>query len=233
MTEGAAQRAGAARRPSTEPPRAWTRRNLLVLCVVTAVLVVTTLAARAELTSLEVEIFRAVNGLPQGLHTLVWPFMQYGTFITIPVLAAIALLFRRFRLALAIALAGVGVYLVALVIKDVVERGRPGALLLAVEEREVFGAESLGYPSGHAAVAAALTVVVAAHLSVRWVIVALALGAVVLFGRVYVGAHLPLDVVGGAALGAVAGSVVNLMMRPKPAPPTSLRSSPSKPETTG
>jgi hypothetical protein len=42
--------------------------------------------------------------------------MQYGTFITIPALALIALQFRRFRLALAIALAGVGVYLVALVV---------------------------------------------------------------------------------------------------------------------
>jgi len=172
-------------------------------------------AARAELTSLEVDIFRAVNGLPHGLHTVVWPFMQYGTFITIPALVVIALLFRRFRLALALALAGVGVYLAALVVKDVVERARPGMLLAGVEGRETFGAESLGYPSGHAAVAAALTVVVAAHLSVRWAIVALALGGVVLFGRIYVGAHLPLDVVGGAALGAIAGSVVNLTLRPR------------------
>jgi undecaprenyl-diphosphatase len=192
-------------------------------------------AARAELTSLEVEIFRAVNELPQGLHTVVWPFMQYGTFITIPALAVIALLFRRFRLALAMALAGVGVYLAALVVKDVVERGRPGALFTAVEERELFGAESLGYPSGHAAVAAALTVVVAAHLSVRWVIVALALGTIVLFGRIYVGAHLPLDVVGGAALGAVAGSIVNLMVRsrPHPADPYGLSATGSRARTPG
>ncbi|HET7234932.1 MAG TPA: phosphatase PAP2 family protein [Actinomycetota bacterium] len=218
MTEEAAQRAGLARQLSTESASAQTRWNLLVLCVAMVVLVATMLAARAELTSLEVGIFRAVNELPQGLHTVVWPFMQYGTFITIPTLAVIALLFRRSRLALAMALAGVGVYLVALVVKDVVERGRPGALLEAVEGRELFGAGSLGFPSGHGAVAAALTVVVAAHLSVRWVIVALALGAVVLFGRMYVGAHLPLDVVGGAALGAVAGSVINLIVRPRPRP---------------
>jgi undecaprenyl-diphosphatase len=186
--------------------------------VATVVLVATMLAARAELASLEVAIFRAVNELPQGLHAMVWPFMQYGTFITIPALAVIALLFRRFRLALTMALAGIGVYLVALVVKDFVERGRPSALLTAVEEREVFGAESLGYPSGHCAVAAALTVVVTAHLSMRWVIAALALGAIVIFGRMYVGAHLPLDVVGGAALGAVAGCVINLIVRRRPRP---------------
>jgi membrane-associated phospholipid phosphatase len=54
------------------------------------------------------------------------------------------------------------------------------------------------------------------------VIAALALGAFVLFGRIYVGAHLPLDVVGGAALGALAGGVVNLIVRPRPHPADSV-----------
>lgn len=218
MTEEAAQRAGPVRQPSDEPALAQARWNLVVLFAAMVVLLATMLVARAELATLEASIFRAVNDLPEGLYTVVWPFMQYGTFITIPALAVIALLFGRFRLALAIALAGVGVYLVALVVKGVVDRGRPAALLTAVKERELFGADSLGYPSGHAAVAAALTVVVAAHLSVRWLIAALALGAVVLFGRIFVGAHLPLDVIGGAALGAIAGSIVNLIVRPRPRP---------------
>jgi glycosyltransferase 2 family protein len=193
------------------------REDLVVLIVALVVFVVTSLAATAELTSAEVRVFRPVNGLPQWLNGVVWPFMQYGTFITIPILAVVALAFRRFRLALAVVLAGVGVYLLALLTKQLVERGRPGALLAGVEERESFGEGSLGFPSGHAAVAAALTAVVAAHLSRRWLIVALALGTIVILGRLYVGAHLPLDVVGGAALGAVAGSAVNLVVRPRAA----------------
>jgi undecaprenyl-diphosphatase len=192
-------------------------QDLVVLCVALVVLVVTSLAASVELTSAEVGIFRAVNELPDELNSLVWPFMQYGTFITIPVLAVVALVFRRFRLALAILLAGAWVYLLALLTKQLVERGRPGALLAGVEERESFAEGSLGFPSGHAAVAAALTVVVAAHLSTRWLIVALALGSLVILGRLYVGAHLPLDVVGGAALGAVAGSAVDLAVRARAA----------------
>jgi len=195
------------------------REDVVVLCVAVIVLIVATWAATADLTSAEVGVFRAVNELPDQLSGVLWPFMQYGTFITIPVLAVVALAFRRFRLAIAVLLAGVGVYLLALVIKQIVERGRPGALLSGVQERETFGEGSLGFPSGHAAVAAALTAVVAAHLSRRWLVVVLALGAVVILGRLYVGAHLPLDVIGGAALGAVAGSTVNLIVFARSRPP--------------
>jgi len=195
------------------------REDVVVLCVAVIVLIVATWAATADLTSAEVGVFRAVNELPDQLSGVLWVFMQYGTFITIPVLAVVALAFRRFRLAIAVLLAGVGVYLLALVIKQIVERGRPGALLSGVQERETFGEGSLGFPSGHAAVAAALTAVVAAHLSRRWLVVVLALGAVVILGRLYVGAHLPLDVIGGAALGAVAGSTVNLIVFARSRPP--------------
>jgi undecaprenyl-diphosphatase len=65
-------------------------------------------------------------------------------------------------------------------------------------------------------VAAALTVVVAVHLSKRWAIAAIVLASVVMFGRMYVGAHLPLDLVGGAALGAIAGGTANLIVPPCP-----------------
>lgn len=190
------------------------KRDLIVLGTAIVVLALSALAAKATLSDAEVSLFRAVNDLPQGLRPVVWPMMQYGTFITIPALALVALVFRRNRLAVAMLLAGAGVYVLALVIKPIVERGRPAFLLPGVESREVFREGSLGYPSGHAAVAAALTAVVAAHLSMRWAIAAMMLGIAVLFGRMYVGAHLPLDLVGGAALGAVAGSVVNLLILP-------------------
>ena len=212
MTEEAS--AGPRLDPGADATSIDRRTWLVVLGVSSIVLVFSTMAATAALTDAEVDLFRAVNELPQTLNSVVWPVMQYGTFITIPALAVVALLFRRFRLAAAILLAGVGVYLLARVIKGLVERGRPAALLDGVEGREVFGAGSLGYPSGHAAVAGALTVVVAAHIGRRWTVAALVLGLAVLLGRMYVGAHLPLDVVGGAALGAVSGSLVNLAIRP-------------------
>lgn len=191
--------------------------DLGTIAVGIVMLAMCSMLARGELTRLEISVFEAVNHLPQGLYRAVWPLMQYGTFITIPVLALIAFAFRRFRLGLAMMLAGVSVYLLALVVKEVVNRGRPAALIDGVDARETFGAGSLGFPSGHAAVAVALTVVVAAHLSRRWAIAAVILALAVIFGRMYVGAHLPLDLLGGAALGAVAGGVANLVIPPSPA----------------
>ena len=137
---------------------------------------------------------------------------QYGVFLTIPTFTVIALLFRRWRMAVALAVSGVGVYLLAKVMKGFVDRGRPGALLDDVAGRETFAAGSLGYPSGHAAVAAAMTVIVAAYMSRRWAVVAIALAVIVPLCRMYVAAHLPLDLVGGAALGVTAAAAVNLAL---------------------
>ena len=83
----------------------------------------------------EVAIFQAVNGLPGSLRPLLWVLNQYGTAITIPVATIIALAFRRWVLAAALAISGVTVYVLAKVIKGYVDRGRPSALIESVVER--------------------------------------------------------------------------------------------------
>jgi undecaprenyl-diphosphatase len=89
-------------------------------------------------------------------------------------------------------------------------------VLVGINERETFDVGSLGFPSGHAAVAAALTFVVWRHLGPRWGAAALGVALIVMLGRMYVGAHLPLDLVGGAALGAVTAGVANVVAPPAP-----------------
>jgi undecaprenyl-diphosphatase len=198
-------------RSGAESPR-YRRRpgDLIGLGAAIAGFVATAALAAQGLAPLERAIFEAVNGLPDALYVVIWPFMQYGVFLTIPVLTIVALVFRRFRLALSMAVAGVGVYLLARVVKEFVKRGRPAALFDGVQERETFAHGSLGYPSGHAAVAAALTVVVTPYLRGRWKLVPAGLLVIVFIGRMYVAAHTPLDLLGGACLGAAAGCAANL-----------------------
>lgn len=105
------------------------------------------------------------------------------------------------------------VYWLAKVIKEYVARGRPAALIDGVVERGTFAPLSLGYPSGHAAVASAITVIVMACLGRPWQIAAVALAIIVPLYRMYVAAHLPLDLIGGAALGLAVASVNLLLVR--------------------
>jgi undecaprenyl-diphosphatase len=150
--------------------------------------------------------FRVFNDAPDAMYPAVWPLMQYGTFVTIPLVTVIALALRQHRLAIELAVGGVGVYLIARIAKAVWIRDRPGRLLDDANLRGV-GVGEQGFPSGHAAVSATLAFILFAYLPGRWRWLPVILGIVVSLGRLYVGAHLPLDVVGGACLGLAAGAI--------------------------
>ena len=69
------------------------------------------------------------------------------------------------------------------------------------------------FVSGHALLAAALVTLLVPQLPARWRPVPLVLLALIAVTRVYVGAHNPLDVLCGAALGAALGGVLNLAFK--------------------
>jgi glycosyltransferase 2 family protein len=103
-------------------------------------------------------------------------------------------------------------------VKEFVQRGRPQTLL---EDVNILGepARGLGYVSGHSAVAVALATVASPYLGRRARRVAWILAGCVCLARMYVGSHLPFDVVGGAALGWAAGSLVLFVLgAPDPRP---------------
>ena len=163
-----------------------------------------------RVSSLEADAFFAVNDLPGSLYPVAWPVMQLGNVLVVPVVALLAGATKRFRLAIAAAVAGVGVWLLAKVIKEAAERGRPAELLAGVELRNAPAAGG-GFISGHAAVAFAMATVATPYLP-RWGrAIVWTLAAAVAVARVYVGAHLPLDVVGGAAFGVAVGLLANAL----------------------
>jgi membrane-associated phospholipid phosphatase len=183
--------------------------NIAGLAIGVATLLGAAVLARRPITQTEVRTFREANELPGDVYRAIWIPMQYGTFGTVPAAAALALARRRPRLGLAIAAGGTAAWVLAKAVKPMVDRGRPASVLGDVSLR---GAEEgdKGFPSGHAAVSAALTVMVWPSASNRWRATLVALAGFVPFARMYVGAHLPLDVVGGSALGVAIGSAVNL-----------------------
>jgi len=201
------------------------RAEIAVLGVSLLVLVWCAWIAKQGLPIWERELFLSVNGLPEALYRPLWPFMQYGTFATIPVLAAIAFAFGQRRLAVVFLVSGVGIYLIARIVKVVAERDRPMELLGTVVSHGPTQTGA-GFPSGHAAVAGALAFAVLGYVSRPWVIASFVLAAIVVFGRVFIGAHFPLDVVGGFALGAAAAATVHLVWGIPDRPTASGRDSP-------
>jgi glycosyltransferase 2 family protein len=162
---------------------------------------VTFLAARTRrVGAWESVTTRRVNQLPDVLHGPVWLVMQSGALGAPLVSGGVAMVTGRPTLAGRLVGSGVGAYLLAKGVKRVVRRGRPRELVSGVQIRG-SPATGHGYVSGHAAVSMALATEVLPLVGAKARPLPLATASVVALARIYVGAHLPLDALGGAALG--------------------------------
>ena len=90
--------------------------------------------------------------------------------------------------------------LVAVGLKAISARERP---FERIDEADPLLGATVGssFPSGHAATSAAGALVLALTVR-RWIPFLVLLAAGIAFSRVYVGVHYPLDVLGGAIIGA-------------------------------
>jgi len=202
------------RRPHRRIERS--RIDVVLILAGLALLVLSALPVHTHSVSgAERGVFHLINAHTVLPLFVVWPVMQLGNIVAVPIAAALAAILRRWRLAVGILVGGVATYYLAKVVKHIVVRGRPADLIHDVRIR---GAAALGrgYISGHAAVATLLMVLAWPYLGRRGRIAAATLAIAVCLARVYVGAHLPLDIVGGAALGLAVAGVLRLALgRPK------------------
>jgi len=175
------------------------------------VLIGSAVHARSGLPEWERRIYRSVNGAPDELAPAAWLPMQAGS-LTAPFALAGWSYWRTRDLdpAIAYAASGFTTWLVAKGVKKLIGRGRPHDHDPATNLRLATRTDgSLGYVSGHAAVASTLATVMARGRSPATG-AALHISALIVgVTRIYAGAHLPLDVVGGAALGILVGEATN------------------------
>ncbi len=166
-------------------------------------------------------MFRWVNRWPGWVFYALWPVMQLGNLV-VGTAAGLVVAWRAGEGAVA-----VGVVL-AVVLKLVTERilrhelrprmparSRPGTSQVdAVLRGGDVPSAGPSFPSGHVLLVAAISCVVAPVLPPGWELVPPVLTVGVMAGRVYVGAHNPLDVMAGLGAGLLLGGVVASLIQP-------------------
>ena len=202
------------------PPADLRRDLFLALGGLVTLFVCGVIAHTGRVTGPERSVFRAINNLPEWLYPALWPLQQLGNLVAGFVVAAVALVLRRWRLAIAALI--VSFIDLEPIMKRLVVRDRPGTTVPDAVLRGDVPAGGQSFPSGHAVLIASLAVITTPYLRGRWRLVPWFLVAGVCIGRVYVGAHNPLDVIAGCGLGLAIGAAVNIVVHlPIPRRPAS------------
>ncbi len=187
-------------------------RDLIMLAASLAVFAgCAVIVADGRVGPAERAVFHAINGLPSWLYQPMLAAQYLGVLGMPLVVAVAALAWRRWRLAAALVLVvplKLGLEQVA---KLLVQRQRPGT---TVPDAILHGVPhgGLSFTSGHAIITFAIAGLLVLVLPRRWGVVVLVLAACNGLARVYLGAHNPLDVVGGAAIGLAIAAVLDLIL---------------------
>ena len=178
-------------------------------------------ARRPAISPTEARVFHAVNGLPNWLYWPLWLPMQFGNLVVGTVVGTRRRVGRRAtggsppasssrRSAnSAPRSSSAARWPTTSPIRQRPGTSEVGAILRGAD----VPSSGASFPSGHVILVAAIATVVAPAIPVGWWWVPVVLTLLVMFGRVFVGAHNPLDVTAGLGAGLLVGGIVAVFVR--------------------
>ena len=193
--------------------RGWPLRAFLggtAVAVVAAVI-----ASSGDVAGWERAVFHALNDLPDWLRNPLWVFQLAGILFVPLVVAVVAAAMRRFRLAGAlVALIPLKLIAERWIVKQLVERQRPGTSICHLDERcghfRDVPLVGLSFVSGHAIITWGVVTLLWPYLPGRWRWLPVTVALANAIARVYLGAHNPLDLVAGAGVGVALGGLLTM-----------------------
>ncbi len=193
-----------------------TRTTGLLACLGVALFAASALVLTAGATSWDARLFRALNEVPPAVASVLTPLSQLcrPAGIAAVVLLATVYVLARNRSVLPLAAGVVAAVLgwaLTQVAKEIADRPRPYHALAGAVLRQQ-SAHGTSFPSTHTAVALAAAIAIVPFLARSLAIAGIAYAIGVGWSRVYLGVHYPLDVLGGAGIGAAVGGVTLLAL---------------------
>lgn len=161
----------------------------------------------------ETSLFHAINNWPDSLRGFFLACTIAPESLWIGAAAVVlTFLFRMYRLSWRLAVCFIGGYGVAFIAKHLVGRARPAELLQDIHVRA--HETGMGYPSGHTMMMTVLMLAILPYLPWRWRWIVPIPIVLMMLSRIYLGVHMPLDIIGGLAVGVGVISFVRILPQP-------------------
>lgn len=158
----------------------------------------------------ETSLFHAINNWPNSLKTIGLAITMVGGSVWLAAASVVVTtVCKMYRLAWRLAVVIIGGYGVDFILKEGIDRGRPADMLADFHRRSVE--TGAGFPSGHTTIATVIALTLLPYLpkKLRWI--PFVWIALVALSRIYLGVHLPLDVIGGFMVGLLVVCVIRSM----------------------